>query len=488
MLNPFQIVGGNAAFRDYTIRLNNVLQDRQYIDSDEIYYVLDNYILYLLFIEDPMNLERFCAAQIYNCEKISFIVMPESLWELRKNVELTLENLEKPIDSLQDFLHDELVKRFMKLMQARRGNGDWGEIVTTLRKLLTDGQRRSHIISILEFGRIRSFDKPIQRLRADIRSGKVLTLAELARKFAVREIEVPAEDRLEAYRHLHELRDRHRSDVVDALVYAKVKWLNRAPGGNRDGRACRFFSHESMINMLERSLGRGKQRDVRSLTDSFLLLKCLEEDNLTFSDVEDLHLQLRNVTERIVARRGKPGTLMVESYELRDRLSDLRQRALSSFHDYAQGYRSDDLDGLLQAAATHFLETLQHLAEEKRSIETIDQEIRDAIEDLYLMLNNFRNADANLSLSDFMKDFFEAEWELRQRVGEDKEDIMEVLIECLAHAETGEDLSTYLQDVVREELNRETVADRIRNKVLPRVQPEQLAPLGEFLLNLQRLE
>src|SRR4051794_31612400 len=92
MRAPFEIADPASTIAEYVLRIENALHDRAYLHADEMYFIVDNYVLFCLFLNDSHSLESFCASRIYSNDNLRFVVLPESLWELRRNIADTAKN------------------------------------------------------------------------------------------------------------------------------------------------------------------------------------------------------------------------------------------------------------------------------------------------------------------------------------------------------------------------------------------------------------
>jgi len=493
MRAPFEIAAPASTIAEYVIRIENALHDRNYLHDEEMYFVVDNYILFCLFLKDSYNLESFCANRIYRDDNLRFVVLPESLWELRRNITDTAKsfNEKKRKQSWRSFFEEPQVKQFLSLMEDGDRVKHWREIIKLLGKMMADERQRSFILSVLEFGRIRDFAGPLANLADDVSRGKVCTLMRLAQAFGVAAIQGQEEDWHGAYRLLNRFRSRHHSDVVDSLVYAKVKNLNTIANGASNGHVCRFFSHESMIDMLEQSIPQVNRRYVRSLTDSLLLLS---EETIGAGETEEILAKLMRARSGVRAAGADPGELLIEDYQVTGELSKIRDRLLDGhgFNQFSKNQRSGDLHSLLSVEAERFARNLRELDRGKSSIDRFvadrADECQAQIESLYRAINNFR--DAQETLEEFMKPVEAAAQKLRESIEGDqsyRSDMEDLVIQLLTAAKPDDDILILLNDAQEYDLDPKRLIGRIRQKVMPESDVKLWPKLGELVNELERM-
>ena len=480
MRTPFDVHTEDFA-NNFHCRLSHVRDDRLLIESGQLVLVLDAFFLYCLFLDElGDDINGWCARRIYNRDIFRLAVLPETLWEIKHVLEDALSGLMSAgdINEVKLFLKKEEVKRFTRMMEEE-GSRDWDAILNLVIGMTSDNSTRAGVMALFRYETVRRFERPLSRLADDLARGRIIRLSGLCDLFGVSELGVNEQDKRSAYSLLSSYRDRGKSDLIDAVVYARCTYLNGIAEKYRIGYRCRFLSHETMIEMLHLLDSSPKKAStVRSLTDLNIALELLDR-RVSWEDIDSLWRMSAKVVE---AEGRKVNQQQIKRTEiLRGKLRLLKEKMFDGAPEVAN-FPSFNFPDLARKRIQQFFETVNHLKMDPLSFGERRAQHKKQVVELYQALNNLKGREN--SLQDFMEPIIQQSQKVLNDNEAGDEENIEFLTDYLCDCAEVDEISEILVELLRAGANFKLVNSTVRDH-LGRAPLVRLPILVKFLQEVE---
>jgi hypothetical protein len=452
----------------YRLRTANCFNDLDFVRTGKVYLALDAFVVIEGYLGAEESEYRGLVRNILQSKVFPLIIFPETLVELNDRIERGASEI-RSIDPLylrNRYLKNKKVRKFMVLMQRRPR--PWDDIMSVIVSLLSSDATRVDTRRLFEYVFAEEYRIPLNELRKFLRTGVLRHFMSIKNEFGVTTLD-PDKDLLRIYfESLNRIRNKDRNDYVDASVAARAFRLNDAARNCGALKACRFFSHESMLDYLEGSGSNNEPgtRVVRSLVDLTLLMKLQHGDrNLA----EGLRIWLEATNEFLAS----PQLGWTEEREwltlLSSQLNELfRDAGLSPSNEWSPGVGHHVLrtaGDLIRARLDRFFRLVQRIEEgEARPAEEYEN-IRKKVNKLYGLLCMLDSGNRE-SFEEYERRISGDVWKLRLTDFEKIEADTDILVGSLRLVDADQDPFEFINYVLTSRIDLDYVLRRVRREVL----------------------